>query len=910
MQKILRKRVFRDLKENLFRYIALGSLIILSMYMVVSLIGAAETIISGGEKIAKKYNVEDGQFSVFVPLTDKQKNILTKKGVTLEEQFYLDYQLSDKSIVRAFKNRETINRIILENGNYPENDNEIILEKRYCAEHNISIGDTVTLGSDTFKVVGTGCVSDYNAPYKNISDSIVDSKQFGMAFLTENAYNTLKENNLSMKTEEYTYAYTLNDNITDSELKEELKKFKVDTSEISDSYFHEYWDETAGKKDDLVNGINDLLDGSNKLSDGLNKLSDYNKDLTGGAGEVFDSYLKQASDALSSYGLTTALTEENFENELDNLLNLNSANAILRMNLRSLKTQLSALKDYKNGINDYTDGVDEAADGAKELYDGIAELKGNTDSIIDELFDTDLANLTQFIPAKDNPRISAAENDQVVNKLSGLAAGVIIMILFTYVISVFVVHNIERESSIIGALYALGVNRHDLLLHYLTLPVIVTVISSIIGTLIGFSPIGIQNQMSDSYVYFSFPKVDIIYPPYLMIYALIMPAACAIIVNWLVIRKKLSKPVLSLIRNENKAGKISKTNLGNMNFINKFRIRQMIREIRTALTVIFGMFICLLILMLSFDCFVMCKNISRENKADTKYEYMYTYKYPEEEPPKGGIACFAKTLKKEKFGYNLDVTIIGTNNSNPYFDVSLSSGENTITLSSAAAQKFQLKAGDKVIMTDEETDRDYAFTVDGITQYSPGLYAFMDIDSMRDLFGESENYYNIVFSDKKLDIPSGRLYSYISKSEIEKSSNIFVNMMMPMVYMLSAVSIIIFCVVMYLMIKVMIDRSSFGISLIKIFGYRMSEIKQLYLTGNLYIIAIGALICIPLSKIVMDSVYPLLISNIGCSMNLHFPWYLYVAIYAGIIMLYLIISHFLVLRLKKITPAQVLKNRE
>lgn len=53
MQKILRKRVFRDLKENLFRYIALGSLIILSMYMVVSLIGAAETIISGGEKISK-----------------------------------------------------------------------------------------------------------------------------------------------------------------------------------------------------------------------------------------------------------------------------------------------------------------------------------------------------------------------------------------------------------------------------------------------------------------------------------------------------------------------------------------------------------------------------------------------------------------------------------------------------------------------------------------------------------------------------------------------------------------------------------------------------------------------------------------------------------------------------------------
>ena len=154
---------------------------------------------------------------------------LSDAEVEYEEQaghfWHLRYQLSDKSIVRAFKNRKNINRVILENGNYPENDNEIILEKRYCAEHNISIGDTITLGSDTFKVVGTGCVSDYNAPYKNISDSIVDSKQFGMAFLTENAYNTLKENNLSMKTEEYTYAYTLNDNITDSELKELMRNF-------------------------------------------------------------------------------------------------------------------------------------------------------------------------------------------------------------------------------------------------------------------------------------------------------------------------------------------------------------------------------------------------------------------------------------------------------------------------------------------------------------------------------------------------------------------------------------------------------------------------------------------------------------------------------------------------------------
>ncbi|MCI7502253.1 MAG: hypothetical protein MSA76_01145 [Clostridium sp.] len=47
MQKILRKRVLRDLKENFFRYLALGLLIILCMYMIGSLVGAGETIVQG-----------------------------------------------------------------------------------------------------------------------------------------------------------------------------------------------------------------------------------------------------------------------------------------------------------------------------------------------------------------------------------------------------------------------------------------------------------------------------------------------------------------------------------------------------------------------------------------------------------------------------------------------------------------------------------------------------------------------------------------------------------------------------------------------------------------------------------------------------------------------------------------------
>ena len=59
MQKVLRKRIFRDFKENLPRYLALAFLLILSMYMVVSVVGAAETVMAwhnnrGGEAERRK----------------------------------------------------------------------------------------------------------------------------------------------------------------------------------------------------------------------------------------------------------------------------------------------------------------------------------------------------------------------------------------------------------------------------------------------------------------------------------------------------------------------------------------------------------------------------------------------------------------------------------------------------------------------------------------------------------------------------------------------------------------------------------------------------------------------------------------------------------------------------------------
>lgn len=851
MQKILRKRVLRDLKENILRYLALGFLIILGMYLVVSIIAAADTIIRGTEELAEEHNCEDGEFSVFVPLSKQEEAALTEEGIQLEKMFYLDMSLEDGSNLRIYKNRENINLLAIDEGKQAQNADEVVIEKRYANEHALGVGDRIDIAGVEYKITGIGTTPDYEAAFKEFSDSSIDSERFGTAFVTEEAYTTMQESGKSDKTESYYYAYRLNDKMSNEELRKKIKEFDFSAEEVEDSYFQEYWSKTGGQKEELKNSISEIADASEKLNDGLTKLSEGNEELQAGLGSIYDMYLTE-----------------------------------------------------------YTAGVESAAEGAGKLAEGTAELEDKTNELLDKYFDVDISNLTMFLTAEDNPRIGAAGDDQLINKLGGLIAGVIVMILFTYVISVFVIHGIERECSVIGALYALGVKRKDLLRHYLLLPVLVTFLAGIIGFFLGISNMGVPVQMQDCYNYFSVPELNIIYSPYLIVYSIIMPPVVAAVVNYFVIRKHLSRTALSLIRNEQKDSKRRNLNLGNMGFVRRFQLRQMLREVRTGFTVIFGMFISMLIMMLGLNCYALVTHISEDTREDTRFSYMYTYKYPESTPPEDGEIAFAKSLNREAYGYKLEVTLLGIEEDNPYFDADVEEGENKVVLSSAAAQKYNLKAGDEIVLKDEEEGRDYAFEVTNVIPYSSGFYAFMDIDSMRALFGETEDYYNVVFSDHELDIDAGRLYATTTKDEVYHSSDVFIDLMQPMIYTMCIVSALIFCVVMYLMIKVMIDRSAFGISLVKIFGYRTKEIRKLYLNGNFYIVAIGAAICIPLSKRVMDMIYPYLISNVTCGMNLSFGWQLYVGIWLAVIVLYFFINQLLVLRLKKIVPAEVLKNRE
>ena len=705
MQRILSKRVLRDIRENLLRYLALFFLVAMVMYMVVAIVGAAETIMQGTEESAAVHHREDGQFGVFVPLTDSEVTQITDKGVTVQQDFSLDFH-QGQATLRIYQAREKIDLFAPEQGAELPMQGEILLEQHYAEKHELGLGDTLTVGGRDFIVAGIGSTPDYDATYEKTSDTTVDSNLFGVGFVTAEDYETLKAGGQNFRTEDYTYTYLLSGAMTDQELKELLQSFELDRSKVTDTYFLEMLADAEETKNDIQDGIRELLDGVNELTDGVDELAEHNTDLTDAADTLFDAMLEQVNDSLEDAGVEVMLTSSNYEQQLNTMIadphaytasmrqdlqdikksldelqefrdgvksytdGVNAAsagggalvggmskitensaalnqgadgifNAILGMVNEQLKAQLEPyaaygitfsgltadgygeqldqmaavftqmgasqtaaqlaavkgqldtvaqfrdgvkaytagvgeaaggsqqlfgglsvlytgseplvsgtdavvdalmdmveaqlkennitvdltadnykeeldrlaaegssmdiklrdslqeakdtladLEDFRDGIIEYTDAVSEIADGSKELRDGVRELQKEADDMIEEYFTFDIDNLTQFLIAEDNPRIDAAAGDVVINRFAGILAGIILMVLFTYVISVFVIHNIEKESSVIGALYALGVTRGQLLFHYLLNPMLISFLGGAVGCILGFSKYG------------------------------------------------------------------------------------------------------------------------------------------------------------------------------------------------------------------------------------------------------------------------------------------------------------------------------------------------------------------------------------------------------------------------------------
>ena len=204
MKNPLRKRLPRELKGELGKYLVVFVLMVLTIGMVSGFLVADGSMIVAYNDGFEKYNIENGNFRTNQQIYKSQKEEIQNLGIKLYENFYIEEPLDNGSTMRFFKNRTEINGVCLMQGELPKATGEIAIDRMYAYNNDLKVGDTLKRqsGKQTWKITGLVALSDYSCLFQNNNDSMFDSVKFGVSVVTPEEFDTLDQDKL-----QYNYSW-------------------------------------------------------------------------------------------------------------------------------------------------------------------------------------------------------------------------------------------------------------------------------------------------------------------------------------------------------------------------------------------------------------------------------------------------------------------------------------------------------------------------------------------------------------------------------------------------------------------------------------------------------------------------------------------------------------------------------
>ena len=211
MASPLRKRLPREFRNNLGKYLGMFLLLALAIAFTSGFLVAASSIELIGTNMRDDYNTEDGHFATTFEADDKSIEAVEALGCTVVKQFYYDAPLVFDGAVagtqaRTFVNRGTRNQAVYCEGRAPETDDEIALDRVFCQNNDLTVGSVVSLADRTKTVTGIMTLSDYSCLFQNNSSFIFNALSFTTAQVTREAYDQIDQGSAI-----YSYAFFLDD---------------------------------------------------------------------------------------------------------------------------------------------------------------------------------------------------------------------------------------------------------------------------------------------------------------------------------------------------------------------------------------------------------------------------------------------------------------------------------------------------------------------------------------------------------------------------------------------------------------------------------------------------------------------------------------------------------------------------
>lgn len=229
MKSPLRKRLPREFKSEIGKYLVILLLLIFSIGFVSGFLVADGSMIRSYDESFEKYNIENGNFETASELSEDQSKEIEKLGIKLYSNNYVEEETSDNKTIRIFANRKEVNKVCLMQGELPDKKDEIALDRMFAENNDIEVGDSIEISGNKKKVTGYVALSDYSALFSDNSDTMFDAVNFSVAVVTEDEFKSYGKTHYH-----YSYSWKYNDEPKDdSEEKEESDKLAAKINGIS-----------------------------------------------------------------------------------------------------------------------------------------------------------------------------------------------------------------------------------------------------------------------------------------------------------------------------------------------------------------------------------------------------------------------------------------------------------------------------------------------------------------------------------------------------------------------------------------------------------------------------------------------------------------------------------------------------
>lgn len=498
----------------------------------------------------------------------------------------------------------------------------------------------------------------------------------------------------------------------------------------------------------------------------------------------------------------------------------------------------------------------------------------------------------------------------------------LLVAMIAFIFAILTGNTIERESVIIGTLRSMGYKKWEIIWHYLQPTLIVALIGSIVGNILGYT-VMIQPFLNIYYTTYSVGPLKINFDVPIFILTTVLPIVIMILINVYMLAKKLSLSPLRFLRKDLKKGKNRKNiKLPNWNFINRFRLRVIIQNQGSYWMLFFGIFFASFMLMFGIGLKPLMNHYTDDVNASLPYDNQYLLKAPVDTDKGEKVLLYEMDTWFELGKKDIGITLYGIDSDSQFFSGALITEAEAIpptrsayfgpevAVSSAYANKMNLKVGDILNLTDKSTDKEYGFEVRKIYPYDAAMAIFIDKPVLANLLDKDEDAYNCILSNEKLDIDESCISKVIVRDDLLGATNQMLNSFSTVILFVNIFSVIVYMVVLYIITKVVIEKNAISISYMKVFGYEPKEIRKLYLTATTIVVLVSLIICIPMEVWMFKGVLVFLSSMIDGYIAFYLPIWVYVEIVVIGIVAYLSINSLHVLSVKRIPMTDALKNRE